>query len=254
MDEARIRADLAQIKPLTDEIRIYNVGYGLDRVVPIAAEMGFKITVGISLGQDAAKNAAETTRAIGVVRHNRKAVSRVIVGNETIQRGTRTVDQLIQVMDEVRRGIGGAIPVGTAEAWQVWLKQPRLAAASAFIGANILPYVDGVGAREAAMYVHQRVEELRDAYPGRPIMIAETGWPSVGPQHEDAVPSPANQALFVSAFASGGTARTHSYFMLEAYDQPGKAARESDPASWGLVERTRVAKPVVHSLRKLSVR
>ena len=63
LDAAHIRADLAQLKPLTDEIRLYTTADGLDRVVPIAAEMGFKVTVGINLGPDAALNAAEMTLA-----------------------------------------------------------------------------------------------------------------------------------------------------------------------------------------------
>ena len=49
IDEAHIRADLALLKPLTDEIRLYTTDHGLDRAVPIAAEMGFKVTVGIFL-------------------------------------------------------------------------------------------------------------------------------------------------------------------------------------------------------------
>src|SRR5205085_973310 len=83
------------------------------------------------LGREPAGNAAEIRRAIAAVQSNRAAVTRVIVGHETIQNGTRTVDDLIQAMDEVRRGIGGSdIPVGTAENWGIWLREPRLAAAS----------------------------------------------------------------------------------------------------------------------------
>ena len=41
-------------------------------------------------------------------------------------------------------------------------------------------------------------ERVAAAFPGKEIMIGEVGWPSRGRMREGALPSPANQARFVS--------------------------------------------------------
>jgi exo-beta-1,3-glucanase (GH17 family) len=249
IDAQRIADDLKLLRPLTKEVRTYTVDRGLDQVPRIAGTLGLKVTLGLYLGRDPEKNAVELTRGIGAVKANRKVISRVIVGNESIQHGHRTVDEVIAAMDEVRRGVGTSMPVGTSEIWSVWLREPRLAAASAFIAVHILPYWDGVPVTEAAGYVHQRVEELRAAYPGKPIIISETGWPSSGPMNQAALPSPENQAKFVAAFTSGGTARAHMYMLVEAFDQPWKATSEGDLPLWGLYDLNRGPKLAARALQ-----
>src|SRR5205807_5330831 len=112
----------------------------------------------------------------------------------------------------------------------------------------IMPYWEGIAVDEALVYTQQRVDELRHAYPGKPIVISAIGWPSSGPVRQGAIPSAANQAQFVAALATGGLARSHSYFLVEAYDQPGNVAL------WGLFDLHRTAKPAVEALHQAVLR
>jgi len=111
-----------------------------------------------------------------------------------------------------------------------------VAAAADFIAVHIIPYWDGVSYADAPAYVMSRYDEIARKYPNKPIVIAETGWPSSGPVRQSAVPSPENEAHFVRAFADLARQRHIDYFLVEAYDQPWKAAREGDAPLWGLFD------------------
>jgi len=250
VDDARIRVDLTQIKPLTTEIRTYTLAHGFDRVPAIASSLGLKVSLGLWLGQDKAANEGEIARAIAVVRAHPKAITRVVVGNEALQHGYLQRDELIAAMARVREGIAGTdIPVGTGEIWSVWLGNKELTAAADFIGAHILPYWDGVGIAEAPAYVVRRYDELAQAFPGKPIVIAETGWPASGPVRQAAAPSMENQTRFAENFAALARIRGFAYALVEAYDQPWKAAREGDTPLWGLFDPDRTPKAAALQLR-----
>lgn len=248
-DAARLRADLTQLSKLTGEIRTYSTDHGLDQIPGIAKSLGLKVTFGLWLGKDKEANDAQIARALAAIRANSQTITRIIVGNEAVQHGYMSSDDLIDAMARVREGLAGlSIPVGAAEIWSVWLDNPKLAAASDFLAVHILPYWDGVGAGEAPAYVAGRYDEIAKAYPGKPILIGEVGWPSSGPLRQGAVPSLENQMRFTQAFANLATGRGFSYFIVEAYDQPWKAAREGDTPSWGLFDLHRTPKPVALQL------
>jgi exo-beta-1,3-glucanase (GH17 family) len=249
VSDARLRADLAQLAPLCREIRIYSADPGMQRVPPIAAKLGLKVILGAWLDTDEKANDVQVAAVIAMAKANPGVVSRIIVGNETIQFHRRPVSDVITAMAKVRDALGGSIPVGTAEIWSIWGAHPELAAASDFIGAHILPYWDGVSVDEAPAYVMSRRDELAARFPGKPIWIAETGWPTSGPTRQGAVLSPGNQARFISAFAKLAAQARQGYSMFEAYDEPWKAAGGDTPL-WGLFDINATPKPVVRVLTK----
>ncbi len=51
------------------------------------------------------------------------------------------------------------------------------------------------------------MEQLRRAYPNKPIVIAEVGWPSDGRTRGGAVASTSNQAMFLRRFLELGATR-----------------------------------------------
>ncbi|TAK98564.1 MAG: hypothetical protein EPO08_18755 [Rhodospirillaceae bacterium] len=243
VDDARMRTDLTQLSAVTKDIRTYTVARTIDHLPAIAASLGMKVTMGVWLSSDKARTEAEIANAIAVVKADPKAIARVIVGNETVQRGEMDADGVAAAMATVRRGIAGTgIPVGTAEIWYIWLANPKLAAASDFIAVHIIPYWDGVTVDDAPAYVAKRYDEIAQRFPGKPIVIGETGWPSSGPVRQGAVPSPENEARFVNAFAALARTRGYTYFVIEAYDQPWKTERGEDPCSWGIFDVRRTPK------------
>jgi exo-beta-1,3-glucanase (GH17 family)/cellulose synthase/poly-beta-1,6-N-acetylglucosamine synthase-like glycosyltransferase len=242
--EAVIRGDLRQLAKVTPRIRTYTVDRGLDRVPYIAKEVGLKVTLGIWLSGDRALNEAELARGIDAIKDNPDTVDRVIVGNETLLRGELTAADVVAYMQRVRAAIADpAVEVGTAEVWNVWLKNPSLAKGSAFVGVHLLPYWEGIGADASMGYITDRFGKLTKAFPDKHIVIAEAGWPSEGRVKKASVPSPAMEALFIRKFVTLAAENGYDYYVIEAYDQPWKAEQEGAVgAFWGLYDADRAAK------------
>ena len=84
---AQIRKDLAAIAPYTNSIRTYSSTGGLELVPQIAAEFGLKVTLGIWLDEDVARNEREIRSAIELAKRHSN-VKAIVVGNETTLRGS----------------------------------------------------------------------------------------------------------------------------------------------------------------------
>lgn len=240
--EADLRADLRRLAAHTGRIRTYSLEFGLDRVPALARELGLKVSLGIWLGSDRAKNRAEMAKIAQLVAGYPATIDRLFVGNETIVRGDLAAGDVIIYLREARRLLAGRnIPISTAEPWHIWLKHPELAVEVDFIGAHLLPFWDGVPAAAAASYLAHRFDELRTALPGKKIMIAETGWPSKGAPHQAATASVEAQASFVKQFMRQAADRGYDYNIAEAFDQPWKAPQEAG-TFWGVLDNSGKAK------------
>lgn len=243
--ETRIRLDLEHIKRFTGHIRTYTLDRGLDRVLPMAQVAGLKVSVGLWLGRDKSKNDLEFARALKVFRSHGKIIDRIYVGNETLVRKDLSAADLIGYLRRVRVSIPDpAVQIGTGEGWHEWQTNPDVAAACDFIGAHLYPYWDGVPIAEGADYVARKYNELRMTYPNKPVVIAETGWPSAGPTRGGATPSLAAQEHFARAFLARAAREKYDYSFFEAYDQPWKAMDREGAvgAHWGLFGRRREPK------------
>ena len=69
-----------------------------------------------------------------------------------------------------------------------------------FVTVHILPYWEDfpVRAEDAAAHVDDIRKQVALAFPGKEILIGETGWPSKGRMRDGALPSRINQARFIS--------------------------------------------------------
>ena len=240
--ETRIRLDIDLVKRFTDRIRTYTVDRGLDRVLPMAQQAGLKVSLGLYLGRDKNHNDLEIARATKLYATYSAIIDRMYVGNECLQRKDMSVAELINYVRRVRTFIANpGLQVGTAEAWHDWQKNRELATVCDFVGAHLFPYWDGVPVAEAVDYVDRRYDELKASFPGKPILISETGWPSAGPQKMGAIPSLEGQEQFTRAFLARAAAKKYDYNFCEAYDQPWKekSLEAGVGAHWGLFDRVR---------------
>lgn len=229
---AEVASDVALMAPHARALRTYAATNGSEHVPAAAARLGMAVAQGAWLDHDAARNEAEIARAIGLARGNPN-VRRMLVGNEAILRGDLPVERLAAHMARVRAETG--LPVSTSEPWHVWLRHPALAEASDYLAVHLLPYWDGVPVEEAPAYLLMRIEELRRAYPGKPVVVTEVGWPSGGPVRGGAVPGPGEQARFLDLWRRSPAAREVEWYWLEAFDQPWKEVEERGlGGNWGL--------------------
>lgn len=236
-----INQDLALLEGKVHAVRTYSVLNGYDRVPELAAKYNLNVTLGAWVNSDPEATQLEVDTLINLSRINYQNIVRTIVGNESIMRKEVTVDQLISYLRQVREKTWR--PVSTSETWDIWLKHPELVDEVDFIAAHFLPYWEGIPADEAVNYVFDRYNELRKAFPDKPIVITETGWPSDGQPKGQAEASLANQAKFVRDFLNRAKQQGLTYYIVEAFDQPWKQVLEgSAGAYWGLFNANREAK------------
>jgi exo-beta-1,3-glucanase (GH17 family)/cellulose synthase/poly-beta-1,6-N-acetylglucosamine synthase-like glycosyltransferase len=236
---AQIRADLKAIAPYTKAIRTYSSTGGAELVPPIAAEFGLRVTVGAWIDKDQARNEREMRAAIELARHNSN-VDAIVVGNETIYRRELTIPQLIALIKQTKQS--SPVPVTTGEIGSVWLDHPELASAVDFVAAHVLPYWNGIAASQATDYTLEFYDKLRQALPGKRIMIAEFGWPSAGYNFQAANPGRIQQAVVLRNFVSAAEAYGIDYNIVEAIDQPWKTAEGGVGPYWGMFDAARQPK------------
>jgi exo-beta-1,3-glucanase (GH17 family)/cellulose synthase/poly-beta-1,6-N-acetylglucosamine synthase-like glycosyltransferase len=235
----QIRADLKILSPYTQAIRTYSSTGGGELVPAIAAEFGLKVTLGIWIDKNEARNEREIQSAIALARRYSN-VNAIVVGNETTLRAEKTVDELIKLLQRVKRQ--SPVPVTTGEIWTVWIEHPELASAVDFIAAHILPYWDGFTTTQAVDKTIEFYTKLRRAHPGKRIVIAEFGWPSAGYNMLNADPGRIEQATVLRDFISRAEAYGIDYNIIEAFDQPWKTAEGGVGMYWGVFDAARHAK------------
>jgi exo-beta-1,3-glucanase (GH17 family)/cellulose synthase/poly-beta-1,6-N-acetylglucosamine synthase-like glycosyltransferase len=229
------------LAPHTRALRTYSSTAGGELVAPIAAEFGLKVAVGAWIDKNDKRNERELRAAVDLARKNRN-VNALVVGNETIFRGERNVDELIRFIQQAKREVGGSTPVTTGEIWHVWIEHPELASAVDFIAAHILPYWEGFSPNQAVEQAVIIYSKLRQAFPGKRIVIAEFGWPSAGYNRKAAEPGRIEQASVLRRFVARAEALGMDYNVIEAFDQPWKSFEGSVGPYWGLFDASRQSK------------
>jgi exo-beta-1,3-glucanase (GH17 family)/cellulose synthase/poly-beta-1,6-N-acetylglucosamine synthase-like glycosyltransferase len=235
----QIRADLKILSPYTQAIRTYSSTGGGELVPAIAAEFGLKVTLGIWIDKNEARNEREIQAAIALARRYSN-INAIVVGNETTLRAEKSIDELIRLIQRVKRQ--SPVPVTTGEIWTVWIEHPELASAVDFIAAHILPYWDGFNASQAVDKTIEFYGKLRQAHPGKRIVIAEFGWPSAGYNMRNADPGRIEQATVLRDFVSRADAYGIDYNVIEAFDQPWKTNEGGVGMYWGVFDASRHAK------------
>ncbi len=232
---AQIRADLKVLAPLTRAVRTYSSTGGGELVPGIANEFGLRATIGAWIDKDQKRNERELKEVVELAKHHRN-VNGVVVGNETIYRDEIKVDELIKLIQKVKREV--QVPVTTGEIWSVWRDHPELVSAVDFIAVHILPYWEGVPEKAAVEAAIGGYNQLRQMYPGKRIVIAEFGWPSAGYNFKEANPGRLEQAAVIRNFVAQADALGIDYNIIEATDQPWKVFEGSVGPYWGIFDST----------------
>src|SRR3954462_15219838 len=238
-DAEKVRDDLKKLSTLTRAIRLYSSTEGNELVPPIAAEFGVKVTVGAWIDKDKDRNKREIEAAIGLAKRNSN-VNGIVVGNETIFRGEQKIDDLIELIKQVKKSVN--VPVTTGEIWNIWRDNPELASSVDFIAAHVLPYWENFTEKQAVDQAVYLYGLLREKFPGKRIMIAEFGWPGAGYNLKNAEPGQFEQASVLRNFVARADAIGMEYNIVEAMDRPWKSFEGSVGPYWGILNNAGEAK------------
>src|ERR1700676_321837 len=233
----QIAQDLAQLAKISDCVRTYSIENGLDQVPELAAKVGLKVIQGIWLGSNRLKNLTQISTAVRLSKNYPGVISALVVGNEVLLRGEMTTSDLAANIRSVKSQV--TVPVTYADVWEYWLRNREVYEAVDFVTIHILPYWEDfpIRAKFAAAHVDSIRRRMAVAFPGKEILIGETGWPSEGRMRDAALPSRTNQARVVSEILDLAKRENFRVTLIEAYDQPWKRQLEGTVGGyWGLFD------------------
>ncbi len=232
-----IAAALDALAGKVQGVRLYTAREGMEQVPEMAKARGLKVFAGAWLGTVPRINQSEVAGLIDLANRYPDTIDRVIVGNEVLLRKDLSADQLIGFIRQVKAGVKQ--PVTYADVWEFWLKNPQVAQEVDFITVHILPYWEDnpLPIEQGNAHVDDILNQVHAAFPGKPVVIGEIGWPSHGRQREAAVAGRVELARFITEFLHKAKAEGIHYNVIEAFDQPWKSAQEGTVgANWGLFD------------------
>lgn len=132
-------------------------------------------------------------------------INTVSVGNELVNSGV-SAGSVIAAMDQARgllKTAGYPGPVVTVDTMVAMKANIELCHASDYCAINCHAFFDPlVSAEGAADFVLGWAQEISSLAGGKTTVITETGWPSSGESHHNAIPSKGNQDMVVADLKS----------------------------------------------------
>ncbi|MFN4014596.1 MAG: hypothetical protein ACK4JB_04645 [Reyranella sp.] len=244
----QIESDLKRLQGKVKAVRTYSSGENLETVPQRAGKYGLKVWHGAWLNDNDKENLEQINLLIDHANKYKDTVERVIVGNEVLLRKDLTANQLRRYIRQVKQRVSQ--PVTYADVWEFWLRNPSLADEVDFITIHILPYWEdepiGLDRKEAdgrltiEKHLVDIYKKVQERFPGKKIVIGETGWPSDGRMRSDARPGRVEQVKYFSIFRGAAEREGFDYNVIEAFDQYWKARQEGTVgAEWGLLDAQR---------------
>lgn len=124
---------------------------------------------------------------------------------------------------------------------------------------HIYPFWQHVPIGSAIQNLSEDYGLVKRRFPGKPIVIGETGWPSAidipaaGPGRTQALtlsrgpsaPSPENQASYFEEFVTWARQHSVPYFYFDAFDEDWKTKEQGVGTHWGLYDQSGNLKPAL---------
>jgi len=230
ISKEQIRELMTIIRPYTEWVRTFGCTNGLEVAGRVAHELGLKIAVGAWLDKNFTSNEEQITNLITIGQSGEAEI--LIVGSEVLLRSDFGQAQLIGYINRVREAVPG-IPVTYEDVYGELLQHKAVMEACDIIMVNNYPAWEEVSINYAIYHLHLRHQQVVEATAGKQVIIGETGWPSEGYPHGEAIPSLENACFHFLNFVSWARAENVSYFYFEAFDEPWKSEHSWGP-HWGV--------------------
>jgi len=251
--EAQVREDLELLKPLVDGVRVYGTDGANGFVPDLCDELGIDLHIGAWI--DGLASDEPNTRALAaVVSEGHPSIKTAIVGNEVLARSDDnlvTEERLIELINIYKGAVTvQGVTVAAADTYPQWMvNRPNLAASVDLVIWHTYGWWSGADIANAYPLVSKRYDDMMALYPNKPMLLGETGWPSMFDRMSTdltttAVGSEANQARFYREALAGFRARNLPMWMFSAIDEQWKATSGEGMvgAWWGIFTTARTPK------------
>ena len=198
-DEGQVAKDLAGVQSY-QVIRLY--GTDCNQVANVI--QATKGSVSIFAGIYNINNVKSEVQTIAsAVKGNWKIINTVSVGNELVNNGGASVDQVTAAIGTARSALkaeGYDGPVVTVDTMIAMKANPQLCHASDFCAINCHAFFDGnVLPSGAGPFVADWAKQVSKAAGGKMTVVTESGWPTQGNQNNKAIPSQQNHQEAISS-------------------------------------------------------
>ena len=230
----QIRDRLSVLAPHTGWIRTFSCTRGNEHSPGIATEMGLKSMVGAWIDHDLEYNEIELSKAIEIAKAGDAGI--LAVGNETMLRGEISEDQLIAYIERAKAETD--VPVGYVDAYFIFENYPRVADACDILLVNCYPFWEGYPIEHAHIYMREMYRRAQRVANGKPVIIAETGWPNLGTNVMASEPSRLNAMKYFVDAVQWAQSEGVDLFYFAGFDEAWKIDKEGDVgAYWGLWDK-----------------
>jgi exo-beta-1,3-glucanase (GH17 family) len=251
----QVRADLQILKPLVDGIRVYGTDGAQAFIPALCDELGIELHLGAWI--DGLASDEPNVHALAqIVNANHPSIKTAVVGNEVLERASKlknnvTEQRMIQLIGIARSEITvKTVKIATADTYPVWMTmRPNLAAAVDLMIWHTYAYWAGSDIASAYALVSKRYDDMLGLYPGKPMVLGETGWPTLidhmsADLTTTAVANETNQARYYREVLAGMRARNLATWMFSAFDEKWKATSGEGEVGghWGIFTSARLPK------------
>ncbi|CAD6456012.1 4bb43fbb-fb90-4c5b-b468-08e0779dd3ae [Sclerotinia trifoliorum] len=218
----QVNQDFAAIPSSYSTVRIYGTDCNQVTTTLVAAKKyGFKIFAGV---YDFTEVATETQAIVDAVNGDWSVITTISIGNEWVNNGITDAAGVASAV-ATARGIlsaagytGKIVAVDTLAATKLY---PSLCDNVDYCAVNCHPFFDTNTAAEAAgTFLSTQISELRAllSNPDMEIVISETGWPSAGTSHDQAVASPEAQTTAVAAIKGLFASNSSNVYLFSTFN------------------------------------
>lgn len=236
-------------------IRVYAADRHAEDVLEVIRSEGLdlRVMLGIWLDREPGwerDNAHEIEEGIRLAAAYDDLIVAVNVGNEVLIEWTEHPVPEERVVDYVRR-VRSAVsqPVTVADNYVWWRDHGAdLAREVDFITIHTYPLWERRDIDEGLSYTIENYEGVRDAHPGKRIVIGEAGWATYteGNLHVPRGGDETKQTRYFAELTAWAEDEGVPLFFFEAFDEPWKGT--GTEGHWGLFTVDREAKPAVQAL------
>ncbi|KAL7272921.1 hypothetical protein RUND412_004255 [Rhizina undulata] len=208
---------------------------------PAAIATGMKIWAGVWNVDDAKFGREKAALESAIKQYGSSWLAGINVGSETLYRKETTAAKLAQQIYDVKGMVQTAlgapnVPVGCADTWTTWVDGANKAVIDAVdvVLMNGFPYWQGATIDAALSTFQTAISNTKAAIGSKPFIVGETGWPTVGPNYENAVASLDNLRSYWKSAGCWMESQGIPFFWFSAFDEPQRTStiEQNFGAAW----------------------